>query len=201
MSFIITLFLIIYLLYSESNGCKININIYKNKEMNIKNLFNEYMYFNEDEKEKFHDSIKDKLSYSILTKKGIRKSMFLKEYKNNYKLSLEQKEALIGIMLGDGYLDRKSPTYNTRLRLEQSYPEKKNCLLSLFELYKPLVVNYPNIIYRKPDKRTGKIYPSIAFRTSAFHCLNEYHDLFYRDKIKIVPKDIQKYLTARGLAY
>jgi len=127
--------------------------------------------------------------------------MFLKEYKNNYKLSLEQKEALIGIMLGDGYLDRKSPTYNTRLRLEQSYPEKKNYLLSLFELYKPLVVNYPKIIYRKPDKRTGKIYSSIAFRTSAFHCLNEYHDLFYRDKIKIVPKDIQKYLTARGLAY
>ena len=91
MSNIITFFLIRNLLYSESNGCIININIYKNKEINIKNLLNEYMYFNEDEKEKFHVSIKDKLSFSILTKKGIRKSMFLKEYKNNYKLSLEQK--------------------------------------------------------------------------------------------------------------
>lgn len=65
----------------------------------------------------------------------------------------------------------------------------------------PLVVNYPKIIYRKPDKRTGKVYPSIAFRTSAFNCLNKYHNLFYYNKIKIVPKDIDKYLTTRRLAY
>ena len=41
-----------------------------------------------------------------------------------YKLSLEQKEALIGILLGDGYLHRLKSTRNTSLYIEQSYPEK-----------------------------------------------------------------------------
>lgn len=43
-------------------------------------------------------------------------------------------------MLGDGYLERKNSNFNTRLRLEQSYPEKKDYLLSLFELFKPMVL-------------------------------------------------------------
>lgn len=64
--------------------------------------------------------------------------MFLKEYKKNYMLNLEQREALIGIMLGDGYLDRNLPSHNARLCLEQSYPDKKDYLLSLFKLYQPL---------------------------------------------------------------
>jgi hypothetical protein len=91
-------------------------------------------------------------------------------------------------MLGDGFLVRSSPNYNTGLHLEQSYPEKEDSLFSLFELYKPMVFNYPKIIRRKPDIRTGKVYKSIAFKTSVFECLNEYHNLFYiiRKKIKIL---------------
>jgi hypothetical protein len=118
---------------------------------------------------------------------------------------LEQKEALIGVLLGDGYLSRFSFKGNTALCLEQSYPEKKIYLMHLFELYKPLITNYPSaprrgaegtkIIVRKPDKRTGKIYKSIAVRTSKFSCFNEYHNLFYKNKIKIVPKNIADLLT------
>lgn len=52
-------------------------------------------------------------------------------------MNLKQREALIGIILGDGFLEQGSSTFNTRLRLEQSYPEKKDYLRSLFELYKP----------------------------------------------------------------
>jgi hypothetical protein len=63
--------------------------------------------------EKFYDNIKDKISYSILTKKGILRRIFFKEYKKNFKLNIEQKEALIGIMLGDGYLERNKSTHNT----------------------------------------------------------------------------------------
>ena len=127
--------------------------------------------------------------------------MFFIEYKKNYKLTLEQIEALIGVLLWDGYLSRFSFKGNTALCLEQSYPEKKNYLMHLFELYKPLITNYPKIIIRKPDKRTGKIYKSIAVRTSKFSCFNEYHNLFYKNKIKIVPKNIADLLTPRGLAY
>jgi LAGLIDADG DNA endonuclease family len=64
-----------------------------------------------------------------------------------------------------------------------------------------MVLTYPKIIKRKQDKRTGKFYKSIAFKTAVFDYLNEYHTLFYENKKKIVPKNIQELLTARGLAY
>lgn len=73
--------------------------------------------------------------------------------------------------------------------------------MHLFELYKPLITNYPKIVIRKPDKRTGKIFKSIAVRTSKFSCFNEYHNLLYKNNIKIVPKNIDELLTPRGLAY
>ena len=55
-------------------------------------------------------------------------------YKREYELSLIQKESLIGIILGDGFLERNKPSHNARLRIEQSYPEKENYLNSLYEL-------------------------------------------------------------------
>lgn len=54
-------------------------------------------------------------------------------YKKEYELSIIQKEALIGIILGDGFLERNKPSHNTRLRIEQSYPEKEKYLNSLYE--------------------------------------------------------------------
>jgi hypothetical protein len=104
-------------------------------------------------------------------------------------------------MLSDGFIERLSITYNSRLYLEQSYPDHNEYLLSLFKLYELMVTNCSKIIIRKPDKRTGKIYKSIAFKTLSFRYMNEYHDIFYKNKIKIVPKNIHELLTARSLAY
>lgn len=150
--------------------------------------------------EEFYESIKNKLSYDKLTKRGIKKREFFKEYKNKYELDLIQKETLIGIMLGDGYLNKCNVKY-PRLEIEQSYPIKKEYLMALFEIFKPLVVSYPKIRVRKPDKRTGKVYKSIRFVTSSFKCLNEYHDIFYKNGKKAVPKNIEELLTVRALAY
>ena len=124
-----------------------------------------------------------------------------KKDKQNIILTLEQKEALIGIMLGDGFIERRKPRWIARLCIEQAYPEKKDYMFSLFELYKPLITNEPKIITRKADKRTNKIYKSLAFKTISLNCLNEYHNLFYKNKIKLVPDNIHELLTARGLAY
>jgi hypothetical protein len=46
------------------------------------------------------------------------------KYKKEYKLTPFQRQALIGIIFGVGYLERVKLSYNTRLRIEQSYPEK-----------------------------------------------------------------------------
>lgn len=115
-------------------------------------------------------------------------------------MSLEQKEALIGIILGDGFLEKSKPNHNTRLRLEQSYPEKERYLRSLYKLFEPLATMTPTILTRN-DKRSGSTTQSLYFRTLAMPCLNYYHDLFYKEKVKTVPKNLGQLLTARGLAY
>ena len=74
------------------------------------------------------------------------------KYKKEYKLTPFQRQALIGIILGDGYLERAKLSYNTRLRIEQSYPEKEKYFNSLYSLLKPLVTMNPVILTRKPDK-------------------------------------------------
>lgn len=47
----------------------------------------------------------------------------------------------------------------------------------------------------------GKKHQSIYFDTLTYEAFNYYHELFYSDKTKIVPLNIQELLTARGLAY
>jgi hypothetical protein len=57
------------------------------------------------------------------------------------------------------------------------------------------------ILTRKSDKRTGKSYKSIYFRILTLPCLNEYHDKFYKNKVKFIPKNLDKLLRPIGLAY
>lgn len=64
-----------------------------------------------------------------------------------------------------------------------------------------MVIKHPAIIIRKPDKRTGKIYKSISFKTLVFTCLNTYYDMNYKNRRKIVPINIGELLTKRSLAY
>ena len=122
-------------------------------------------------------------------------------YKKECKLTQEQKESLIGIVLADGSLERAKPTHNTRLRIDHTYPEQKEYVFSLQTLFASLIAIEPSINVRKADPRTGKVYKSISTKTLRFPCLNEYHDLFYKDKIKFVPLNIQDLLTPRGLAH
>lgn len=44
---------------------------------------------------------------------------FNNKYKKEYKLTEFQKEALIGLILGDGFLERTKPNHNTRLSWER----------------------------------------------------------------------------------
>jgi hypothetical protein len=125
-----------------------------------------------------------------------------KEYKESYQLTLEQKESLIGLILGDLSIEKGKRSLNARLRFEQSI-KHKDYLIFLYNLFKPLVNMQPKI--RKPDSRTGKQYNSIRFASLAMPCLNYYHDLFYYKEdfkfIKKIPSNICELLSARALAF
>lgn len=56
----------------------------------------------------------------------------------------------------------------------------------------------PTILTREYKKR-GVLIQSMYFRTLAMPCLNYYHELFYN--VKIIPRNLEELLTARGLAY
>lgn len=85
------------------------------------------------------------------------------KYKKEYILTTELKNALIGIILGDGFLERKEkPTHNTRLRVEQTYPKQEELIKNLHLLLIPITNMSPGILSRI-DKRTGLTTQSIYF--------------------------------------
>lgn len=104
---------------------------------------------------------------------------FSNQSKKECELTQEQREAIIGIILADGFLEREKPTYNARLRIDHAYPEQESYVLTIDTLFASLIAMEPVINVRKADPRTGKIYKSMYVRTLKFPCLNEYHDLFY----------------------
>jgi len=80
--------------------------------------------------------------------------------------------------------------------------------MSLYDIFSNLCGKAPRIVQRKPDKRTGKVYQSISFKSLNIESLNYYSELFYiykndglQRKIKIVPGNIKDLLTPRALAY
>lgn len=123
-------------------------------------------------------------------------------------ISIHQKKVIVGTLLGDASLERNKPTHNTRLRFDQSYPEHASYLRSLYTIFHNLTgpLGSPKIHTRKPDKRTGKVYSTIAFKTRALESLNYYYDLFYiydsnGKRRKVVPNNIGELITSRSLAY
>lgn len=123
-------------------------------------------------------------------------------------LTTIQKEIIAGTLLGDASLERNKPTHNTRLRFDQSYPEHAPYLQSLYTIFQNLTgtLGAPNIHTRKPDKRTGKVYTTIAFKTRALESLNPFYSAFYvynnnGKRRKVVPIIIKELLTSRALAY
>lgn len=100
------------------------------------------------------------------------------------ELNTEQQEALVGLILGDGYLERAKPTYNARLVIDQTYPKKEEYVNSLFELFRLLISSNVKKILRfykwNLIKKTRKSYSSIRFKTLVNPNLNKYHGLFFK---------------------
>jgi hypothetical protein len=112
---------------------------------------------------------------------------------NNFNFTEEQKEVLIGILLGDGHLEQMSEaTY--RLKIEQS-AEKSEYINHLYIIFKDCC-NLEPILKIKPNGNK-----SLFFQTKTSISLNFYGKQFYKNKIKIVPSLLARWLTPRVLAY
>ena len=136
-------------------------------------------------------------------KKGSRygKPRKINPDKFNVNLNEIQKDIIAGTLLGDASIEKGKPNHNSRIRFDQTFPMHASYITSLYTAFLNLTGKHPVVNIRKEDKRTGKVYSSISFKTLRFPCLNEYYNIFYKDGKKIVPYNIAEMLNARALAY
>jgi len=161
-----------------------------------------------------YTSLNNSVSRKFICINNLKEKSVIQDILSDEKNSLspEQKNTLVGLLLADGFLEKRKPNHNTRLRIDHTYPAQEAYVKSLYKIFNPICGKEPLITIRKPDKRTGKIYSSIAFKTYNLSCLNEYYTLFYKASdnfhlsgqpryIKIVPSNIQDLLTPIALAH
>jgi ubiquinol-cytochrome c reductase cytochrome b subunit len=107
---------------------------------------------------------------------------------------------IFGSLLGDGHAERRSKGNGTRITFYQE-GNHVSYLLWLHNLVANLSycsLNIPKIHTRLGHK--GNVRKIIRFRTLSYYSLNWVHDLWYVNKVKIVPSIIGEYLTPLALA-
>lgn len=98
-------------------------------------------------------------------------------------------------------IEKAKPNSNVRLRFDQSSPLHSEYLYFLYDLFKDYTLSPPKSTNRKPDKRTGKTYNSLIFKTRMLPCFNYLWELFYAANVKVVPQNIGELFTSSALAF
>jgi hypothetical protein len=107
-------------------------------------------------------------------------------------LTKRQKEILIGLILGDGCLEKNGK--NVRLRVEHGLAQR-GYINWKYKKLKNLITGKPRIV-SSIHYGTGKIYRRLHFSTFAIPELNDYWHKFYFQKRKRVPKNIKESLKS-----
>lgn len=125
------------------------------------------------------------------------RSREIEAYKQTLKLTDLQREVLVGLLLGDACLETQNQGRTYRLKIEHSTSQSEYAH-HLYELFKEWVLRAPQV---KTQMIAGKDYQKLWFNTVSHSAFRFYAQQFYRDGRKVVPKLINKLLTARGLTY
>lgn len=127
---------------------------------------------------------------------GKFKKMSSRILKDNLKLSKYQKEVLIGLLLGDGCLEKGKNSLAPRLKVDQSIKQSE-FVWWLYDLFKDFVKTPPKI---KHSHRNGINSEELVFNTLTHQYFNRFHKMFYPNGKKIVPESINQSLTKTALA-
>ena len=108
------------------------------------------------------------------------------------KISSRERNIIIGTILGDAHI----AMLKTEARLEITHSEKqKEYVLWKHAELKRLTASEPRMV-KIEDSRYGKTYRQWRFRTGARRWCSHMHQIFYRDKVKVVPENISTVLTS-----
>jgi hypothetical protein len=125
------------------------------------------------------------------------RSKAIEQYKRGLKLSQEQREVLIGLLLGDAHLETQNQGRTYRLKIEQSL-KHQDYVQHLYEIFKPWVLTPP-----QPKERSCRGHTSwnCWFQTVSHGAFRFYAHQFYVDGQRRVPRLVHRWLTPRALSY
>jgi len=145
-----------------------------------------------------------KQNYTTISNKFFKKRL-TKVERSKINIGEPLNEIIIGLLLGDGHIQSRQLNGNCRFMYVQSSLRENhlNYFNHIFELFKPFISEKYKVKSRSfIDKRSNKTYSSILFATLTLPCFTYYRELFYNlEGKKIIPLNIDKILTPRGLAY
>lgn len=124
-------------------------------------------------------------------------SKALDELKSNLALSEEQREVLIGLLLGDSCLETQNGGQTYRLKVEQS-ARHQAYVEHLYAIFREWVLGSPRL---KQVSSRGHMSQNVTFQTISHGAFRFYAQQFYHEGRKRVPKLIHRWLTPRAMAY
>src|SRR5579871_5564353 len=113
------------------------------------------------------------------------------------EVPLEIKELIIGRILGDSYLEITKGCINARMTFNHS-TKQKEYIFHLYDQLKELTKTPPKLFSYILNSKT---YETYKFNTLNYTFLTELYKIFYVNNIKIIPLNIEEYLSSRALAY
>ncbi len=135
-----------------------------------------------------------KIQYQTIS--PLKPKFMTKAERSLFSLSADLKAILVGLILGDLNVRKQGRSINAMLCFEQGLVHK-DYIFHLYDLFKSYCLSAPKTTNRLPDKRTGKIYTRVTFKTRSLPCFNELYDLFYPEGKKVIPSNIDELLTPR----
>lgn len=115
----------------------------------------------------------------------------------------DQLQLVIGSTMGDACLECRSKSiraqHTARLRIHQS-DKQKDYVFWKYEKLKNLVLRGPRFTKVWHDKQRNKDHFSWYFHTRSDETLGLIQSIFYKDGVKIVPKELPELLEPLGLA-
>lgn len=124
------------------------------------------------------------------------RSKEIEEYKLNLKLSDEQKEIVVGLLLGDGHLETQNRGRTYRLKIEHAMYQKEY-VQWLYKIFKDWVRTAPK---DRTQTVLGIRYDKCGFQTLSHGAFRFYAQQFYQNKKKVLPKQVQKWLSPLAMA-
>lgn len=118
--------------------------------------------------------------------------------KQNLRLNPKQTSLIVGSLLGDGTMRVGQGAINANFKTEHGL-EQKGLVFWKYKILKPWVFTEPKLSSRY-DENGNKYLKSWWFRTVRHPLLTEIHRKFYKNKVKIVPKNIKDILDGFAIA-